>query len=153
MTDSPAVLHVGGFFHADGQLDLQVGVLAVLGNHHPVELGLLWTGGGWTEDHLRESSQVRTASTFTASRGRSHPVREHLCSGFWNQQQVRSGSQRRRHASPKVKVLPDVNASVFRNRSDWNVCVVLLTRPSSLSSRARTPVLSVKSFTLTDGSG
>lgn len=28
-----------------------------------------------------------------------------------------------------------------------------LTRPSSLSSRARTPVLSVKSFTLTDGSG
>lgn len=32
-------------------------------------------------------------------------------------------------------------------------CGGRLTRPSSLSSRARTPVLSVKSFTLTDGSG
>lgn len=91
MTDSPAVFHVGGFFHADGQLDLQVGVLAVLGNHHPVELGLLWAAGGRTEDQLRESSQVRTASTSTASRGRSRPVRECLSSGCWKQQQVRSG--------------------------------------------------------------
>lgn len=93
MTDSPAVLHVGGFVHADGQLDLQVGVLAVLGNGHPVELGLLWAAAGWTEDHLRGSGQLRTAATFTASRGRSRPVQ--------NQQLVRSGSRRRRNASPK----------------------------------------------------
>lgn len=76
MTDSPAVLHVGGFVHADGQLDLQVGVLAVLGNGHPVELGLLWAAAGWTEDHLRGSGQLRTAATFTARRGRSRPVQK-----------------------------------------------------------------------------
>lgn len=54
MTDSPAVFHVGGFVHADRQLDLQVCVLAVLGNHHVVELGLLWPVCGWIKDHLRE---------------------------------------------------------------------------------------------------
>lgn len=74
MTDSPAVLHVGRFVHADGQLDLQVSVLAVLGNHHPMQLDLLWAAGGWTEDHLRESSCVITASMSTVSRGRSRPV-------------------------------------------------------------------------------
>lgn len=74
MTDSPAVLHVGRFVHADSQLDLQVSVLAALGNHHPMQLDLLWAAGGGTEDHLRESSCVITASMSTVSRGRSRPV-------------------------------------------------------------------------------
>lgn len=52
LADSPAVLHVGGFVHADGQLDLQLGVLTVLGDDHPVELGLLWSVGGRVQDHL-----------------------------------------------------------------------------------------------------
>lgn len=73
MTDSPAVLHVGGFVHADGQLDLQVGVLAVLGDRHPVELGLLWAGGGRTEDHLRDSSRVRTAASVRGQQGALPP--------------------------------------------------------------------------------
>lgn len=49
-----------------------------------------------------------------------------------------------------------VTAVLLVFRSDWDVCVALwgrLTRPSSLSSRARTPVLSVNSLTLTTGSG
>lgn len=46
------MLHVGGFVHADGQFDLQVRVLAVLGDHHPMELGLLRPVGGRVQDHL-----------------------------------------------------------------------------------------------------
>lgn len=51
--DSPAVFHVGGFVHADGQFDLQLCVLAVLGDDHPVELSLLWPVRGWIQDHLK----------------------------------------------------------------------------------------------------
>lgn len=52
--DSPAVLHVGGFVHADGQFDLQGCVLAVLGDRHWVEFSLLWPVCGRTDDHLKD---------------------------------------------------------------------------------------------------
>lgn len=51
--DSPAVLHVGGFVHADGQFDPQVRVLAVLGDDHPVELSQLRPVGGRIQEHLK----------------------------------------------------------------------------------------------------
>lgn len=54
--DSPAVLHVGWFVHADGQFDLQLGVLAALGDDHPVELGLFRPVGAWIQDHLQSST-------------------------------------------------------------------------------------------------
>lgn len=50
--DSPTVFHVGGFVHADSQFDLQLCVLAVLGDDHPVKLGLLRPVGGRIQDHL-----------------------------------------------------------------------------------------------------
>lgn len=59
--DSPAVLHVGGFVHTDGQFDLQLRVLAVLGDDHPVELRLLRPVGGWIHDHLRGGGAKRRA--------------------------------------------------------------------------------------------
>ncbi|PWA19950.1 hypothetical protein CCH79_00016561 [Gambusia affinis] len=52
-TNSPTMLHVGGLVHADGQFDPQICVLAVLRDHHPVELRLLWTTGGGDQDHLK----------------------------------------------------------------------------------------------------
>lgn len=55
--DSPAVLHVGGFVHADGQFDLQLRVLAVLGDDHAVELGLLRPVCGWIQNHLRRGGR------------------------------------------------------------------------------------------------
>lgn len=58
-SDSPAVLHVGGFVHADGQLDLQIRVLTVLGDDHPVELGLLRPVCGRVQDDLRWGAVVR----------------------------------------------------------------------------------------------
>lgn len=51
--DLPAVLHVGGFVHADGQFDLQLGVLAVFGNDHAVKLRLLRPIGGRVQHHLK----------------------------------------------------------------------------------------------------
>lgn len=46
------MLHVGGFVHANSQFDLQVCVLAVFGDNHPVKLGLLWSVCGRVQDHL-----------------------------------------------------------------------------------------------------
>lgn len=53
------MLHVGGFVHADGQLDPQIRVLAVLGDDHPVELGLLGSVRGRIQDHLQQGTEGR----------------------------------------------------------------------------------------------
>lgn len=54
--DSPAVLHVGRFVHTHGQFDLQLGILAVLGHQHAVEVGLLGPVGGGVQDHLKRGT-------------------------------------------------------------------------------------------------
>lgn len=51
--DSPAVLHVGRFVHADSQFDFQLCVLAVLGDNHTMELCVLWSIGSRVQDYLR----------------------------------------------------------------------------------------------------
>lgn len=53
------MLHVGGLVHADGQFDPQICVLAVLRDHHPVELRLLWTTGGGDQDHLKVGEVIQ----------------------------------------------------------------------------------------------
>lgn len=59
------MLHVGGFVHADGQFDLQLRVLAVLGDDHAVELGLLRPVCGWIQNHLRREDGDGLASVIT----------------------------------------------------------------------------------------
>lgn len=58
------MLHVGGLVHSDRQLDLELSVLTVLWDHHPVEVGLFWSIGGGVQDHLRGHQQAVSVGQF-----------------------------------------------------------------------------------------
>lgn len=55
-TDSPSMLHVGGFVHSHSQFDLQLRVLAAFRDDHPMEVGHLGPVRGRFQEHLRGRS-------------------------------------------------------------------------------------------------